>query len=259
MRQRKNSILLNEFLSSLRGFQYNRFVKKKLIGPIVTKFASRKDEFKYDLVFAAIFKNEARFLDEWLTFHRGVGVEHFFLYNNESTDNFLEVLKPWIDGGLVTIVDWPGRGVQISAYSHCVKKNKNAARWMALIDIDEFLFSPKGEKLTSILPKYRDLPGVFVYWALFGSSGHRERPEGPVVESYTMRMDQHTAQTEKHPRGVTAKARQGKTIFNPRLVMSVDHCCPLMWSGEVRDENYRLPPRLTDDPIISWEILRINH
>lgn len=42
---------------------------------------------KHDyLSIGAIFKDEAPYLAEWIEFHRLVGVEHFFLYDNLSTD-----------------------------------------------------------------------------------------------------------------------------------------------------------------------------
>ena len=46
--------------------------------------------FPHELAICAIFREEAPFLEEWLTFHSGVGVTHFYLYNNYSTDNFRE-------------------------------------------------------------------------------------------------------------------------------------------------------------------------
>ena len=47
----------------------------------------------------AIYKNEARYLAEWLEFHLLAGVEHFFLYNNDSTDDHREVLAPYLRAG----------------------------------------------------------------------------------------------------------------------------------------------------------------
>ncbi len=62
---------------------------------------------KYYLSICAIFKNEAAYLGEWIEFHRLAGVEHFYLYNNLSDDNYFSVLKYYIDKGTVTLRDWP--------------------------------------------------------------------------------------------------------------------------------------------------------
>ena len=39
---------------------------------------------------------------EWIEFHRLVGVERFFLYDNGSTDDHREVLAPYVEEGIVT-------------------------------------------------------------------------------------------------------------------------------------------------------------
>jgi len=46
------------------------------------------------LSICTIFKNEARYLREWIEFHRLVGVDHFYLYENRSEDDFAPVLAP---------------------------------------------------------------------------------------------------------------------------------------------------------------------
>ena len=41
--------------------------------------------FRYELAACLKFKNEARFLAEWIRFHQLAGVEHFFLYYNNNS------------------------------------------------------------------------------------------------------------------------------------------------------------------------------
>src|SRR5579883_479648 len=62
---------------------------------------------KYNLSIVAIFRNEKPYLREWIEYHRLVGVDHFYLYNNKSSDGSLEVLSPFIARGIVTLIDWP--------------------------------------------------------------------------------------------------------------------------------------------------------
>ena len=55
-----------------------------------------KNLFKYDLAVVAIFKNEAPYLCEWLGYHLLAGVEHFYLYDNDSSDNCDEIIEPYV-------------------------------------------------------------------------------------------------------------------------------------------------------------------
>jgi Glycosyltransferase family 92 len=135
----------------------------------------------------AIYKNEARYLAEWVEFHLLAGVEHLFLYNNNSTDDHREVLEPYVRAGVVTIRDWPEFPAQVAAYNHCLEANGADWRWMAFIDLDEFLFSPRIEPVPEVLRGYEHLPAVAALWIIFGTSGHRTPPPGPVIENYTWR------------------------------------------------------------------------
>src|SRR5262245_23964419 len=62
---------------------------------------------KYQLTICAIFKNEKKYLKEWIEYHRLIGVDHFYLYNNNSSDHPLELLLPYIKTGIVTVIAWP--------------------------------------------------------------------------------------------------------------------------------------------------------
>ena len=52
--------------------------------------------FRYELAVVAILKNEAPYVREWVEYHLVAGVDHFYLYDNDSEDNLAEVLKPLI-------------------------------------------------------------------------------------------------------------------------------------------------------------------
>lgn len=195
-----------------------------------------------ELAIAAIFREEAPFLDEWLSFHRGVGASHFYLYNNFSTDNYGEVLAPWIAAGLVTLIDWPVQVGQRSAYKDALRRTRYNARWVAFIDIDEFLFSPTAVDIRPILRQYADLPGIEVWQVFFGSGGHEKRPNLPVTEAYL--------------RAAGAERTTVKTIANPRLVRKHDVHQFKYWGGHALDTD-RLPVTKDRAPVL--DILRINH
>lgn len=134
------------------------------------------------------FKDAAPYLAEWLGFYSALGVEHFYLYNNDSTDDYAGVLEPYLDLGRATLLDVPGKGVQQAVYAHCLAAFGTRSRWMMFCDDDEFLFPHADIPLTEALVPYERFAGVAVAWMLYGSSGHWFRPRGLVIESYAMRF-----------------------------------------------------------------------
>lgn len=132
----------------------------------------------HEIAIAAIFQNEAPFLKEWIEFHKLVGVQHFYLYNNLSDDNYIEVLKPYLDNHEVDLIDWPydftewkqWNMIQRRAYTNAVKRAMNEVKWLAFIDIDEFLFPVEKDTLHEFLSDYEKFGGVRVSWQCFGTS-----------------------------------------------------------------------------------------
>jgi hypothetical protein len=198
---------------------------------------------RHELAICAIFREEAPFLREWIEFHVGVGVTHFYLYNNFSTDQFRSELDPFIRDGLVTLTDWPVPVGQLSAYRDCLKRHRMDARWIAFIDIDEFLFSPIERDVRRILAEFNDKPGVHVWQFFFGSSGHPTRSDKPLLEAFTQRASETQITTVK-------------TIANPRAVYKVGvHESKFFWGTSV-DTNGKAR---TDDAAPVFDRLRLNH
>jgi hypothetical protein len=198
------------------------------------------------LAVCALFRNEAQNLREWIEFHRLVGVERFILYNNESTDEYLEVLAPYLDEQLVILHDWPASAPdQREVYDDCLENHRTDARWIAFIDVDEFLFSPTGERLDRLLPSYEESAGVCVEWAMFSVSGHDAQPGGLVIESYLLRD--------------TAQPGLLKSIVDPQRTL---RCESAHWFtfeyGLPVDEN-GWPVTYGRTKATSFERLRINH
>ena len=135
----------------------------------------------------AIVRDEAPYLAEWIEFHRLVGVESFYLYDNGSQDGTEEVLAPYRAAGVVQLKSWPQRPGQLAAYKDCLAERGAESQWIAFLDADEFLFPTVADDLCSVLAEFEDHPAVAVNWLLFGSSGHRSRPPGLQIEAFTRR------------------------------------------------------------------------
>ena len=168
--------------------------------------------FKYELAIVAILKNEAPYMKEWIDYHLIAGVEHFYLYDNESNDNLKEVLKPYIDEGIVTLSFMPGKCTQLLAYNNAIRDFKFLVRYMAFIDADEFIY-PKNDKniievLNEVLASDDNAEGLGVHWNTYGSSGHEKADlTKGVLERFTHRgFDDYYAH------------QSTKSIANPRCI-----------------------------------------
>ena len=169
-----------------------------------------KDNYKYpyQLAIVAIMKNEGPYLREWIEYHKLVGVEKFYLYNNDSTDDTIQILEPYVKSGMVDLIDFPGEKKQIPAYDNCIERHKMDCRWLAIIDLDEFIVPDGcGNNIMDLLNGLSaSVSQIWIRWVMYGSNGHKAMPKGLVTESYTMRARKQTWHY--------------KSIVNPRLVFS---------------------------------------
>ena len=216
------------------------------------------------LAICAVFKDEAAYLREWVEFHQLMGVERFYLYNNNSSDRYLDALQTHIESGAVVLHEWPQHPAQLRVYEHCLKTHGSETDWLAFIDIDEFLFSPKAKLLPDVLADYADHPGVGVNWVMFGSAGHKQKPAGGVLENYLRRGQLDGGVPYAHLRLPNGNYRSEnshiKSIVQPSKVAGCPNAHFMHYANDARavDEN----GQPIDGPFsakVSVEQLRINH
>jgi hypothetical protein len=201
------------------------------------------------LAVCAIYRDEAPYLAEWVEFHRLVGVERFFLYDNGSVDDHRASLAPYLEEGVVTLHSWPRYPGQLQAYEHCAFHYRDDARWVAFLDLDEFLFAPAAAPVPDVLREYEDFAAVAVNWAVFGNSGHETKPDGLVTESYLWRV---------HDDG--EPNRLVKTIADPRHITRCRNPHYFFYEeGRYAVDERRRPVPFARSESPSFERLRINH
>lgn len=164
------------------------YIQSKLIKLKLANCSVEIKNKKYNVSVCAIFKNEAPYLREWLEFNHLVGVEHFYMYNNNSEDDFRTVLEPYIKAGLVTLVEWPHNQMQMESYKDCIKKYSSETKWLGFIDIDEFIVPKSTDNIYDFLNPFEKKSGsVNIYWRLFGTSGRIDRNLSDLVsEDFTV-------------------------------------------------------------------------
>lgn len=153
-------------------------------------FVKNNHDFKHKVSLCLIFKDEGPYLKEWIEYHRLIGVDHFYLYNNFSTDNYQEILKPYIEQGIVTLIDFPYQYAQIKAYNDCYNLTKNETEWIGFIDADEYINLIKHDNIKDFLNEYRNYPSLYLNWLMFGTSGIEcENFNELTIERYTQSWD----------------------------------------------------------------------
>ena len=172
---------------------------------------------KYYFSVCAIFKDEGKNLKEWLEFHKLIGTEHFYLYNNFSKDNYEEVLNPYIKEGLITLVDWPYKGGQADAYKHCFLNYRNENNWIAFIDIDEYICPIYEIDIKSWLQKYEKFPMIFINWLMFGSSGNK-KISGLIIEECTQCFSSFNYSGKSIVNTFFDRVFDGNVHYNPFII-----------------------------------------
>jgi hypothetical protein len=144
---------------------------------------------------AAIFKNEGAYILEWLAFHRIVGVDRFFIADNDSDDGTTELLEALQSVGLVDRIPFPTvaeRPPQLPAYGALMRLHRHDVDWMAFMDADEFLMpTDGGDSIRPVFENARPNVGaVALNWAIYGSSSRSRPYRGLVIERFTRRAPQ---------------------------------------------------------------------
>lgn len=167
------------------------FIVFSTFGPYAAEAAKeRSPKYTFELAVCMIFQNEASYLQEWIEFHKLMGVEHFYLYNHMSSDGFRKVLQPYIERGEVELTDWPYNtnsdgsnwlAIQCMAYNDALDKVRGKVKWLAIIDSDEFLLPVKKRTIPDFLADYEDVAGVCINWQLYGTSHVSSIPPGKLM------------------------------------------------------------------------------
>lgn len=144
----------------------------------------------FTLAICAIVKDENDYLAEWINYHLKTGVQHFFIYDNDSSTPICDTLESLDLLKYATVIKTIGKAMQVKAYTHCLNKFGSSAQWIAFIDVDEFMVAKTTHgNLPVFLKEYEDYGGLGMSWLVFGSNGHQQKSTLPQLESFTMRAE----------------------------------------------------------------------
>ena len=133
-----------------------------------------------------IVRDEHRYIEEWISYHRLIGIDHFYITDNKSQPPLKSILQPYIDQGLVTYRYDTRDRPQKLVYNECLRDYGKDNTWIAFIDSDEFLVLKKNRNIKEFLNGYEKYGSVVVGWYMFGSNGYRKK-QNSIIKSYTKR------------------------------------------------------------------------
>ena len=150
-----------------------------------------------------IIKDEHFYLDEFLSYHLNLGINHIFIFEDIDSDSHKEICDKYDDVSLNSIdivldeedkkkaiflketIKW---NVQHLYFRNALKwiKHKNIYDWCFVIDNDEFITIEK--PLEEIFGLYKDYEAFIIQWKCFGANGYIQKPnyEGKgLIGTYT--------------------------------------------------------------------------
>ena len=143
-----------------------------------------------------MFRNEGPYLVEWIEYHRLVGVDHFWLYDNGSTDDGPRRLQPYIAKGIVELSPWPTADNpprrreriirQLGAAKDGFRKARGRVEWATHVDVDEFFLPMHTHDVPACLKKhFSEASAVYINWRMFGTSGVTVPLGDPILSKLT--------------------------------------------------------------------------
>jgi len=140
------------------------------------------------LFLGAVFKNEGMIIREWIQHYISQGVDHFYLINDNSTDNFQAEIQPYMDR--ITLYNNEHTDLylrrQYDIYNWYFGHLRATANWLMIVDLDEFVYRPNGGTIKESLEMYDAYNQITFPSLFFGSDGHIKQPNS-VRLSFTKR------------------------------------------------------------------------
>lgn len=194
---------------------------------------------RYGLSAVLLVRDESEYLPEWLEWHLGQGVEHFYIYDDSRESSVLDALGEYAPYCTVRDAVRHRYHLQFEAYMDALRRFGGEAEWMAFIDTDEFLRSVDGTPVTGLLDSMPEsVAAVLCPWVVYNANGQMQKGTGPVRERFT--------QTVPWIGGMP----DWKSIVRPRLVTSMAAHSPIKMAdgavmadanGDTVEGGYDLP------------------
>ena len=141
-------------------------INEDIVEVKVNRFPSYSDK----IIMSTLVKREDNYLPQWIEYHKRLGVEHFIIYDNVSSNvtefdalthddirinsshtDLENTLKPYIEDGTVIVINWPypyclkdcGGRAQTLQQNHSLYAFRTA-KYIGYFDVDEYVNPQEG-------------------------------------------------------------------------------------------------------------------
>lgn len=133
---------------------------------------------KYNYSICAILSPlEVNYAHEWIDYHKRIGVQHFYLATNDWD---YDTKDP-----SVSTARLDGRTLQLPYYNWALSNLREATKWCAFIDGDEFI---RCHNMDELVKGHDQDDAICLSWRLFGSSGKHFNGDYSVIRRFTKRQ-----------------------------------------------------------------------
>ena len=182
---------------------------------------------KYYLSLCCIIKNE-KYLEQFITYYHVLGIEHFYIYDNDSSPKISDRLNNNYFKNLCTIIPFSGKMKQMPAYNDCINRTKDETKWLVVVDGDEYIYPKQDFSLRDFISKYDNYHAIGINWVFFGSSFHEKSQDGILIDKF-----RHCNKNQNE---------HIKTICQPKFTLNFKdpHCVNVQNPSKYIDPNYNI-------------------
>jgi hypothetical protein len=140
-------------------------------------------------VIVCIAKLEHDYIEEFVKYHLALGFKQIFLYDNEDVPTYETLLQSYKNVRVTHLpFNFYEKPIQYTALDHFTTNYlKEPITHVAHIDIDEYIVLKKHDNISDFINEYivGDCQGIGINWRIFGSSGHTEKTNEPILKRFT--------------------------------------------------------------------------
>ncbi|CAF1037827.1 unnamed protein product [Adineta steineri] len=204
--------------------------------PVVSITSSNSSQESFTLCTSPLH-NKAKYLVQWIEFHRLVGFSKFIIYNTTDTDDYLSTIVNIYTQkypGLVDVVQWnfstlglvdvlPTRYFQTEALHDCLIRYGDQSEWLGMLDLDEYIVPlPPYETIVDYVHANfgRRIIGSINLWSQFFCTKNASAYTSEENDTNRLTIERFTFSARNRH-----KSGREKYLYRPRFVLylSIHH------------------------------------